>query len=243
VRFPVLAKIALAALLTVSSAAALDSAAAYAHHPRHPGRAECLSRAQVNRVRNNLRYAPRLYRKCREWVAKAMKRAHLRSNRDTTRGVFAMALAHRFAPYGPDSGASYEEQAFQHTHECEGYMRITDFIYKAMGGDMARDRFQAWTGGAVGPHNQLWVDGVMLDATVGVAAQIKLSKLRYGQGTTRILDLHHFRVPTGQQPPPPLDFTDIVLQAVRDGLFRPEDELYTLKTIQEVNRWSPPSSA
>ncbi len=216
------------------------SAAGPARHSTVPDRARCLSRAQVNRVRNHLDYAPRLYRACEGWVQKVMRRARLRPDRNTTRGVLAMALAHRFASYGTDSGSTYEALAFQPHLECSGYMMLTDFIYKAMGGDMSRDVLQGWDGGAVGNHAQLWVGGVLLDPTVGVAAEIKLSSIRQGHPTDRLLDLHHFRVPTGQEPPPPTDFTDIVWGAIRDGLYRPEDELYTVRSVDELRHWSAP---
>ncbi len=169
-----------------------------------------------------------------------MEQTGIRPNRDTTRGVLAMALAHRFAPYGPASGSTYEVLAHQPTLECSGYMMVTDYIYLAMGGGVKRDVLQGWDGGAVGNHAQLWVDGVLLDPTVGIAAKIKLNSLRQGHPTDRLLDLHHFRVPTGQEPPPPTDFTDIVWGAIRDGLYRPEDELYTVKSIEELRHWSPP---
>jgi hypothetical protein len=172
-----------------------------------------------------------------------MQRARVNANRDTTRGVLAMALAHRFAPYGPASGSTYEDLAFLPHLECSGKMMVTDFIYKAMGGDMRHDVLQGWDGGAVGNHAQLWVDGIMLDPTVAIAAQVKLNKLRQGQPTERILDLRHFRVAVGQEPPPASDFNDVVRRAVRNGLYRPEDELYTVKSVEELRQWSPPPAA
>ena len=148
-----------------------------------------------------------------------------------------MALAHRFAPYGPASGSTYEKLAFEPTLECSGYMMVTDFVYEAMGGSMSRDRLQGWDGGAVGNHAELWVDGVLLDPTVGIAAQIKLNRLRRGHGTSRILDLHHFRVAVGQVAPPARDFEDVVRRAVRRGSYRPEDELYTVGSIDGLLDW------
>ena len=152
-----------------------------------------------------------------------------------------MALAHRFAPYGPASGSTYEKLAFEPTLECSGYMMVTDFIYEAMGGNTSRDRLQGWDGGAVGNHAELWIDGVMLDPTVGLTAQIKLARLRQGQPTKRILDLHRYRVAVGQVQPPARDFEDVVRRALRQGLFRPEDELYSVSSIEELRNWSPPS--
>lgn len=200
-------------------------------------RARCLSRARVDRVRSHLDYAPALFRSCKRWVRQLMRRKHIQPNRDTTRGVLAMALAHRFAPYGPAMGATYQELAFLPYQQCSSYMMLADFIYEAMGGNMERDLLQGWDGGAVGNHAQLWVDGVMLDPTVGIAAQIKLNELRRGQPTRRILDLHHFRVAVGQVPPPASDYKDVVWRAVHNGLYRPKDQLFTVTSVDALLNW------
>jgi hypothetical protein len=47
----------------------------------------------------------------------------------------------------------------------------------------------------------------------------------------------------GQEPLPASDFNDVVRRAVRNGLYRPEDELYTVKSVEELRQWSPPPSA
>lgn len=221
-------------LAAVAVPSSLESA------PRHSSdwdRARCLSRAQVDRVRSDLDYAPALFRSCKRWVREVMRRARIHPNRDRARGVLAMALAHRFAPYGPASGSTYQELAFLPHHECSSYMLLADFIYEAMGGNMERDVLQGWDGGVVGNHAELWVAGVMLDPTVGIAAQIKLNELRRGQPTRRILDLHHFRVAVGQVAPPARDFKDVVWRAVQHGLYRPEDELYTVPSVDGLLDW------
>ena len=148
-----------------------------------------------------------------------------------------MALAHRFAPYGPAMSATYQELAFLPHQQCSSYMMLADFIYEAMGGNMKRDLLQGWDGGAAGNHAQLWVDGVMLDPTVGIAAQIKINELRRGQPTKRILDLHHFRVAVGQVAPPARDYKDVVWRAVRNGLYRPQDELFTVTSVDALLSW------
>ncbi len=96
----------------------LCGATAEARQTTQPGKARCLSQSQVDRVRNHLVYAPRLFRACDGWVEKVMRSSRLRPNRDTTRAVLAMALAHRFAPYGPSGGWTYRELAFLPTHDA-----------------------------------------------------------------------------------------------------------------------------
>jgi hypothetical protein len=77
----------------------------------------------------------------------------------------------------------------------------------------------------------------MLDPTIGIAAQTKLRDLRRGQPTNRILDLHHFRVAVGQVTPPARDYKDVVWRAVHNGLYRPEDELFTVSSVDALLNW------
>lgn len=53
----------------------------------------------------------------------------------------------------------------------------------------------------------------------------------------RILDLHHFRVAVGQVAPPARDYKDVVWRAVHNGLYRPQDELFTVTSVNALLDW------
>ena len=87
---------ALVLLLLLALSSATSNAA---QHPGPLGRGACLSRAQVDRIRNHLASAPTLYRACEAWVVKVMRRSHLRPNRDTKRAVadYIAGMTDRYA--------------------------------------------------------------------------------------------------------------------------------------------------
>jgi hypothetical protein len=194
----------------------------------------CLAAPQVERLRADLNFARPLFRACKRQISAKMRRAGLPANRNTTRAVLAMALAHRFAPYGPHAGAiDYQELARLTAHECSSYTTLTSYIYEAMGGDMGRDRIQGWEGGAAGNHTQLWVDNLLLDPTVGLAAHISLRRLISGGKTKRIVSLSRYPVGVGTYPPPHRDYMDVIQRALRRGLYRREDVLFSYETVEK----------
>ena len=56
-------------------------------------------------------------------------------------------------------------------------------------------------------------------------------------GTKRILDLSRYRVAVGQVRAPYPDFNELVRAAIRNGLYRPADELYSEPSVLDLEQW------
>jgi hypothetical protein len=171
----------------------------------------------VAAVREDLARATRVFGACRAAIARELRASGISPQGEAPRAVFAMALAHRFAPYGPASSVRLADLLRYDVLDCDNYIALAFHLYRRAGG-RAPVQFVGWEGGRVGNHAQMWVEGMLLDPTLGIATPLPLRRLLAGGHAERFADL-------SSQPPVP-GYRERVVGALREGAYRRRDLLY-----------------
>jgi hypothetical protein len=165
----------------------------------------------------------RVFEACRNAVAFDIRPSGIKPTEDALRGVFAMALAHRFAPYGPSVAVELDDLVREPFLDCDNYNSLAFHLYRQAGGDTPV-QIVGWEGGAVGNHAQLWIDNVLLDPTIGIAGALSLPRLFNGVPLRRLVDL-------SAQPTLP-EYRGRVVGSLGSGSYRPEDLLYWANDLE-----------
>ena len=182
----------------------------------------CLNPARVEAVRADPTHAGAVFRACRAAVRADARGAGIPTGDQQLRAVFAAAIANRFAPYGNSVALRLDDLVDEPRLDCDNYVALTYHLYRAAGGTGDVD-IVGWDGGPVGNHAELIVDGVLLDPTIGVAAEADLRSLLAGEPVRSRLDLE------GERALP--EYRRRVLAAMDSGGYGRRDLLYWMDSF------------
>jgi hypothetical protein len=198
---------------------------ATAVQPIRPAAPGCLMRA-ARAIRSAPVTLPRMYRTCRPTIATIARSAGMPPTPATTRGLFAMAVAHRFAPYGASTALRWDSLRLATQLACDNATALTYYVYVRVGGGVDDLRFVGWDHGQIGNHAQVWLGDILLDPTVGIAAATSLSAVERGRRVdgSRILDLSAHAV-LGK-------YKGLVIWSLQTGRYDAADVIYD-RTAQQ----------
>jgi hypothetical protein len=142
--------------------------------------------------------------------------------------TFAMIVSHAMAPYGHSGATSLADLLADDVLDCDNYGRLTGYLMIALGLPMDTWLMAGFDGGAVGNHAQVLVtlDGrtLLLDPTIGLVVDISYDELVSGTpiGIERMTWTYLWNDPEI------ITYSERVIVAIRDGLYRAVDQYYLL---------------
>lgn len=213
-------KIRSIALLCAVAGSAVPQHAGAATHVPTVSNADlaCLSRAAVETIRRHPRAVREAFRTCAPELRRVLGRAGLPTDPTTLTGAFAVAAAHRYAPYGPSIALTYRELRREPELDCDNYAYLARYLYGDLGGERRHFVIHGFDGGTLGNHAQIWVGDVMMDPTTGVLADLRHDDALRGASAKSVLDVSVRDAVPG--------YRDRVLGALREGRYRDSEILY-----------------
>jgi hypothetical protein len=184
----------------------------------------CLTSELLDQIRQDVTNIMPAYESCKDELVN--KTYNLQLSEDHLKGVFAMAVANALAPYGQSSATTLDDLLEEDALDCDNYAILTGYLIEELTLGEYSYRIVGFDGGAVGNHAQsfLAIDGkeILLDATIGLVADIDLDSLLAGQKVPadKMVLLYAWNDPDI------LLFAEKVVDALVNGEYKPSDVIY-----------------
>lgn len=167
----------------------------------------------------------------REAMQKAIaKRVAKGVKPEAAREQSATALANKMAPYGPSTSMTWKRLRQDPQLDCDNYADAASYLYR-VGGGRNSIRHLGFDGGPFGNHAQLQIGKWILDPTIGVVADAP--GVLAGKPARKIQNVGNYRYPDQT-------FRHNVVQALKQGQYRPDQVIYDFRTkrkdLQGVRR-------
>jgi hypothetical protein len=186
----------------------------------------CLSSELLNSIREDVTNIVPAFESCRDELLSVT--SNLQLSESHLKGVFAMTVANALAPYGQSTATTLEDLLEEDELDCDNYAILTGYLIEELTLGEHSYRIVGFDGGAVGNHAQsfLAIDGkeILLDATIGLIAEIDLDSLLAGQK----VPAEKMVLMYAWDDPDILLFAETVIDALKNGEYNPSDVIYVI---------------